>query len=350
MTRAPRSFLQRVRRKSLRLIAPYIPTSLYGRLIERNPVGFFYHLVSDRPLPHVAHLYPYKSTQAFEADIRFLKRHYTLIGYAELLAHARGEAALPPRAAFLSFDDGFAECYTVVRPILQKHRIPCIFFLATDWIDNQAMFYRGKISLIIEKFTRLPPAEQTALLTRIRSLLPSRLPVTQSPTPPSIFDLRSLQQSDDARIDQICEIAGVDPAAYLRQRRPFLTRAQIREMRAEGFVFGGHTRNHPKLNRISQERQAAEIVESCRIVAGITADEQVPFAFPFSGNGVDRDFLADLRAQNPHVGLIFDTQKLRRDRPFIFHRIWADKPVPGLPPSRNLAYWLKDAYVRELVG
>ncbi|NJN43533.1 MAG: polysaccharide deacetylase family protein [Anaerolineae bacterium] len=88
-------------------------------------------------------------------------------------------------------------------------------------------------------------------------------------------------------------------------------------MQEDGFVFGAHTRSHPKLNTLSQTEQAAEIIESCKIICEITGNDQVPFAFPFSGNGVDRDFLAGLRAQHPHIGPIFDTQKLRRDRPFI---------------------------------
>jgi peptidoglycan/xylan/chitin deacetylase (PgdA/CDA1 family) len=318
-------FHRRISRKLASRAAPLIPLGVYRRLMPRNPVGFFYHAVSDDPPPHIRHLYPIKSAAEFEADLLWLKRHFTLIGYPQLAAHARGERPLPERAAYLSFDDGFAECYHVIRPLLLKHGIPAIFFLATDWIDNEGMYYKSKVSLVIEnRRSQIEPRDFRF----------------------SIFDLISMQQSGESLINAACAEAGVDVAAYLRARQPFLTRPQIREMRAEGFVFGGHTRRHHKLGLLPPEEQAAEMAASCRIVAGITGDDQVPFAFPFSGDGVDRGGIAPLRNQHPQVGLVFDTKKLRRE-PGIFHRIWADKPVKGVPPARSLAHWLKDAYARE---
>ena len=336
--------------KITRQITPHIPLAAYRRLIPRNPIGFFYHTVSDVPLPHVRHLYPYKSAAEFEQDILYLKQHFTLIGYPMLeeLSKIQKQSTrlptLPSKAAFLSFDDGFSECYTVVRSILLKHNIPCIFFLTTDWIDNQAMYYRGKMSLVIETLALLNVEKQTAALRRINAAF--KLELVDLSTF-SAWILRH-QRSEEPLVDWVCDLLELDVKDYLNTNHPFLTRTQIAQMQSEGFVFGAHTRRHPKLSTVSQEEQTAEIVESCRIVSEITGKDQVPFAFPFSGSGVDRDFLAELRTQNPFIGPIFDTQKLRLDRPFIFHRIWADKPVPGIPPEENIAYWLHDAYVREV--
>lgn len=332
--------------KITRYNAPHIPLGVYRRFLPRNPIGFFYHAVSDTPLPHLQHLYPSKTSAEFEQDLLWLKKNYTLLDYPALqtLAHSPPP---PTPSAFLSFDDGFTECYTVARPLLLKHRIPAIFFLATDWIDNRSMYYRGKMSLILEKLTSLDPASQTENLDLLATCY--SMP-TSSPYNLANFSswLLRHQQNDEPLIDQICETLELDISGYLHSRQPFLTHTQICEMQAEGFVFGAHTRRHPKLNTISQEAQATEIIESCRIVCEITGQDQVPFAFPFSGNGVDRDFLEKLRAKHSHIGLIFDTQKLRRDRSFIFHRIWADKPLPNIPPQKNLEHWLHDAYVREL--
>jgi len=347
----------RILPKITRLAAPHIPLAVYRRLLPRNPIGFFYHAVSDTPLPHIKHLYPIKSAAEFEQDILYLKQHYTLIGYPELCSLAESltrriadSPSIPSNAAFLSFDDGFVECTTVVRPLLLKHNIPCLFFLATDWMDNQAMYYRGKMSLAIEALAKLDPEQQNATLSRItptaRCTHRHNLQLSNLATFKSW--LLSHQQADEPLIDRVCDLLEVDIPGFLRTRQPFLTRAQIQEMQAEGFVFGAHTRRHPKLSTISQGEQAAEIVESCQFVCEMTGQDQVPFAFPFSGSGVDRDFLARLRTEHPHIGPLFDTQKLRRDRPFIFQRIWADQPVPGVLPERNLAHWLRDAYIREM--
>ena len=167
------SFSHKIVPKFARQIAPHIPLAAFRRLFPRSPIGFFYHAVSDEPLPHVRHLYPHKSTAEFEQDILYLKQHFTLVGYpmlcelAKISKQSTRIPTLPTNAAFLSFDDGFVECYTVVRPILLKHNIPCLFFLATDWIDNQAMYYRGKMSLAIEAMAALNEEAQTDVLQKI---------------------------------------------------------------------------------------------------------------------------------------------------------------------------------------
>jgi hypothetical protein len=60
-------------------------------------------------------------------------------------------------------------------------------------------------------------------------------------------------------------------------------------------------------------------------VSEITGSRDVPFAFPVTGNGVDRGLLAEIRERHPYVGLLF-ALGLRRDRDFIAPRVWTDPP------------------------
>lgn len=326
-----------------RRAAPRIPLALYRRLAPRTPLGFFYHAVSDEPLPHVRRLYPHKTSREFEADLGWLSANTRPIAYPELKAHLETGRPLPPAASYLSFDDGMVECFTVARPLLLKYSIPAVFFLTTDWIDNRDLFYRSKVSLILEALYALPPAGQADhihAIAREHGLEPALQAVVDW--------LLDLPPSQSAAIDRICSLVGVDPAQFLAARAPYLTGAQIRTMQAEGFVFGAHSRRHAKLAGLPPEEQQAEILESCRIVADLTGADQAPFAFPFSGDRVSRAMLFELRRTHAVIGPIFDTRKLRQE-PGIFHRIWADKPVPGLAPQDNLAHWLHDAYQRLVV-
>jgi hypothetical protein len=85
----------------------------------------------------------------------------------------------------------------------------------------------------------------------------------------------------------------------------------------------------------------------------------VPFAFPFSGYGVDRDFLAHLVSKHDFLDLLFDTRGIRPDRPFIVNRVFADTPpeVPtrgsNLPELTHKAYrdyvlWRRRYYLSVL--
>ena len=115
--------------------------------MARPVAAFFYHTVSDDSLPHVTPLYRCKSVREFEQDLVYLKQNFTLVGHEELVAARERGRALPARAATISFDDGFAGCFSAVRPLLLKHRIPCTFFLIRDVVGNASLMYRNKVAL-----------------------------------------------------------------------------------------------------------------------------------------------------------------------------------------------------------
>ncbi len=347
----------KILRRAASATAPFLPLTVLQRLLPRPLTGFFYHMVSDGHVPHVAHLHPYKTTAAFEADLLYLKAHFNLVGYAEILAHTRQGKALPEQAAFISFDDGYTECYSVVRPLLLKHNIPCIFFLTTNAMDNQALVYNNKASLAADVFLQQPVEKQTKIIQALEGkgyLQPGQLSSTAPGGPAGAFGkfphwLANLPASQESVVDETAQMLGLDVASYLAEKQPYLTRQQVQQMYAEGFAFGGHTQKHVKLMFLPQAEQAREIVESCRVVRELLGEDAVPFAFPFSGAQVDRDFLARVLAENPGVGLLFDINQLRQDRPFIYNRIAVDRPVAGVAPEHNLAHYRLGAYRWTLV-
>ena len=335
---------------TLHRFAEYIPAGLLPRLVRRGRIAVFYHAVSDAPMPHVRNLYPIVPVDAFEDALRYLKANYNLITYEQLHAHILEGAPLPPRAVHLSFDDGYAECFSVVRPILKKHDIPCTFFLVTGLLDNRRLFYRNKQSLCLERLTA--PDFDPAALSAIRHSLS-----TLHAPPSTLHDFlpwfTALRLPDEPVIDAVCEALGVDWQAFLAENRPYLTTGQVRQMRAEGFTIGAHTVTHRKLMDLPRAEIETEIAESCRIVGEITGDGVVPFSFPHSAWGLDRAHLAEIRRRHPSIGLLFDTKGLRRDVPFIVNRIWAERPLQAgelapLPEIITRAY--RDAWAEGVLA
>jgi len=312
----------------LESISRIIPSGLYPRLLHRDVIDFFYHAVSDEALPHIRHLYPVVPVDEFEKSLLFLKANFTFISYAQLHAHIIEGTPLPAKAVHLSFDDGYAECFSIVRPILLKHKISCTFFLTTGLIDNKILFYRNKQSLCVERF--LDNTFDFSNFTLIDSHPDAAIPDT---LPEFISWFKDLRLSDEALIDEVCHALGIDVQSFLDENQPYLTTPKIQQMQAEGFTMGAHTRTHRKLMDLSAEEIETEIAESCRIVGEISNQAAVPFSFPHSAWGVDRNLLAYIRSNHPQIGLLFDTKGVRRDAAFIHNRVWAERP---LSPERKL--------------
>ena len=394
-------------------------------------------MVTDEYPRHVAHISPCKSSAQFEADLEYLTKHYEVIGYEELCERRAGSeeqrarkngstspalrsrlSALRP-SVVLTFDDGYRECFEVVRPLLLKYKVPAIFFVTTDFIDNRQLFFRNKVSLCIDRILGLSESEWRVAADRVRCGLGSRFqvpgsskspltpntshlapnssptPETRYPTPANFIHwLKDLPHDDEPTINDVCQILDIDTHLFLREHRPYLTTAQIEQLIAEGFTIGAHGVTHARLSDLIGEEPRAgseecsgvrdtgcestscspvrssltpetrnpkpsaftrhlppfdsEIVDSCRVVAELTGRESVPFAFPFSGDGVPRADLAAIRDKHPHVAMIFDRRGFRADVEFVVHRIIADSPLATPEQgTSNLRALVHREYVRE---
>lgn len=312
---------------------------VYQPLLRKPVVGLCYHVVTDRVPPHVVHLDRFKTPAEFERDLVWLKRNRRLVSFPEALAEYESGRARATPPVLVSFDDGYAECFSVIRPLLLEHGIPAVFFITRDFIDNRRLFYRNKVSLAIEALKEMASGRREDLAREF----------TGAPAGGLVDWLRARTFYDDALLDDFCARAGVDLAAYLAERRPFMTADQVRQLAADGFTIGGHTLAHPYLHALrTPEEVETQIVESCRFAAGFGGGGRIPFAFPFRGDGLDRGHLRRILDENPWIGPLFDVRGVNDDAEFIANRVIADtRPAPGAASS-NVPDLLRVAY-REAV-
>jgi len=332
-------------------ITKRVPLSVTRRVIRRGVLGINYHVVSDHELPHISHVLQYKSVKTFEGDLAYLQRHHDVISYGDALevAPAAGDGFDRQRrngnSVLLTFDDGYRECFSVVRPVLARHGIPCLFFVIADAVDNRFLVYPNKVSLCIDNVVTATDAVAADHLRLMGEHFGLDFPTVGS----FARWMRSLQIADTTAIDAAGSLLGIDWQHFLGERRPFMTGDEIRQLVAEGFTVGAHSLRHPYLRTLGDRASVEEeIVESCRFVKELTGQDRVPFAFPFSADGLDRDFLSDVVQRHDFIGLLFNTRELERDRSFIVNRVAGDG---GLVPygQSHLSEVLGAAYRRYMV-
>ena len=247
--------------------------------------------------------------------------------YEQLVESFSSQAKIKRNWALLTFDDGYSQCFSTIRPILLKHKLPCIFFITTDFIDNKDMFYRNKISLCVERIEALGNLELKLLYSKINDCLHGQH-IQDSASFVQWIKLMHFSQRD-CFIDEICHILTVDVKQYIATHRPYLTSEEIKCLVSDGFTIGAHSKRHPQLRLLCDEEIEEEIAGSCKIIMDLTKEENVPFAFPF-GTGINRRLLKDLTSKYKFVGLFFDAslQKNLKDEDFVINRIICDSHIP----------------------
>jgi peptidoglycan/xylan/chitin deacetylase (PgdA/CDA1 family) len=351
------SKFRRAPRRLGRGLAKITPVEVLRRVLPESVVCPCYHMVSDVSAPHLQH-YDFLTPDEFERDLQALERHFSYVSYDDIVEqtprNSRGGMCL-------TFDDGFAECYSKVRPILMRRRASCIFFVITDLIDNQAVFLETQASLCVDALLRRSTEEVEAIVCDLA--LTARISAAdeafRKTAPPGMaqkwakFERRlrpllvwalTISPAEAPMLDRLARRLGVDAAAYVQEVKPYLSSEQILGLRSDGFTIGAHTCSHRLLSSLTREEAEWEIVESCRRIHELTGQPSVPFAFPYWGGGLDRVWLERLRQRHPFIGLFYDTQGLRRDAPFVVQRFFGER-IDGEGSMERL---LRRAWARKL--
>jgi len=325
-------------------MAERIPLSVYRLTTGRAVLALYYHVVSDECLPHIRHRYSYKTQRMFENDLLYLVRNYNLITYEQLAAHYSTGQELEPKSMVLTFDDGLAECYSVVRPLLLKHGVPCVFFVTTRYVDNRDMGYNLKASLCIDRIRSCEGNDISRLFRCTGAASGTSLSTAQG--------LESWVESaagcEDPAIDNLCRMLGIDVKEYLATGRPYLTSDEIRHLDSDGFTIGAHSVNHRQLGGQAEPEVERAIVDSCRTIVSLSGKPHVPFAFPSSADGVSRSLLRAIRDRHRHVGLFFGTGGVLHENGIVINRVCGDWPQGANEFSSNLPRRLARAYLENL--
>ena len=87
----------------------------------------------------------------FIKQMKFLKRNYKMISIEDIYYHIKNKIPFSKKDVAISFDDGFKNNFTIAAPILNKLKIPAIFYLCPRSISKNEMFWVDQIETCIDK-------------------------------------------------------------------------------------------------------------------------------------------------------------------------------------------------------
>lgn len=215
----------------------------------------------------------------FDTHMQALRMHFHCLPLSEAVTRLYN-GTLPPRAACVTFDDGYRDNVEVALPILRKHQVPAIFFIATGYLDGGRMFN----DTVIEAIRGASVPELDLMDLEAGALALST--VEQRRAAISACLRAAKYRSLEERRNFVAEVAQRSGA-----RLPddlMMDSAQVKILLNEGMEIGAHTVRHPILLKIADDEARKEIVDSKRQLEILTDREITLFAYP---NGIpDKDY------------------------------------------------------------
>jgi peptidoglycan/xylan/chitin deacetylase (PgdA/CDA1 family) len=287
----------------LHALSDRIPMFAYIGLTQQNLILPFYHTVTNVPKPHLKHLSCYRTKFDFEKDVCFFKKHFNSIPISDI------DLKIKSPSFHITFDDGLSDIMTEAVPFLLANKIHATFFVNSDFIDNNRMFFRHKTSVLIDYMQKRKPLEETArfLNLQLKEVIPY---------------LEKLNFENEAHIDLIAHNISIDFKEYLKKHKPYLTSIQLLQLIEMGFTIGNHGKNHPNFDEIDLNEQINEVVSGSKFLKELPFGiKENYFSFPFGSDNRSKEFYAFLYKKNK-VNYSFGVSGLKRDvQKKHFHRI-----------------------------
>lgn len=247
---------------------------------------------------------------AFRRQLRWLKKHFSLIPLAEIEKLVLEKKPPRERLCAITFDDGYRNNFLHAFPILRAGGVPATFFLTGDFVDKKIPLWTDRLEFVLRR-------EKVSVDQKIRA----RLKNYSSAERQKFLD--QLENKAGAKL----ELTPDSPYAPLSW-------PEIQTMAEAGMTFGAHTMSHPILSRLSREEQRRELTEAKKLIER-KLGACPHFAYPNGQTGDwNQDTLELLRELGWSVAWTTIPRPVRSesDEPFALPRL----SVHGRHP---LAFW-----------
>jgi len=230
--------------------------------------------------------YPFASLvtplSAFRSQMMWLEACYHVIPLGECVLKT-GAAAVTRKRPYVcvTFDDGYADNYTLASPILNELNLRATFFITTGFIAGGTMLWFDRAA---EHWRRTTPVE------RRRAAEFAALSVAEANVDSFPDWMAFLKRCPPAvRLQIVGE--GVDSRDAYRA----MAIAQLQDLHRRGHEIGSHTVSHPLLSQMTDSELQDELEQSRSVLHKWLGEAPAGICYP-NGDHDDRIVAAALRA------------------------------------------------------
>jgi len=301
-------------------------------------------------------------TSAFRKQVEWVQQHFNFISGSDLLEAVAERTPLPESAALLTFDDGYADHFTQVLPILDELGIPGCFFPPAKCILEREILDVNKIHYILaatddvdalidytEAQIRSNRAEfdlESVDVYRKRLAVPGRFDSKE------VVYLKRLLQRELPELlrrqivadlfDQFVEVEESVLAEEL-----YMTLDQVRMLNRQGMYVGSHGYDHYWLNHLTPDEQRREVVRSMNFLEEIgTPLDRWIMCYPYGAH--DESIRSLLPPLGCTVGLATQVgiADLKQDDPLALPRV----DTNDISTDLSAKAWMQEEFSLQTAG
>lgn len=220
--------------------------------------------------------------QRFDAICGWLRNWFHVLPLDEAVHRLRA-AALPSRAACITFDDGYADNHDIALPILRRHGLNATFFIATGFLGGGRMFNDS----VIEILRRAPSSSLDLRSLGIDGVGRFELQSAEARRYAIEAILTAIKYRPPAEREELTRAIQIRAGVDRLPDNLMLTPEQVRALHRAGMCIGAHTRSHPILARLGPAAARAEIEGGRGDLQHLLGRPVTLFAYPNGKPGQD---------------------------------------------------------------
>jgi peptidoglycan/xylan/chitin deacetylase (PgdA/CDA1 family) len=221
----------------------------------------------------------------FEAALKFLARYYNPVRLRDVLDDCDGRG-LPPRAALVTFDDGYASVIESAAPLCRKFGVPAVFFLNAAFVGNHRLAADNLVCYAANVLG------MEAINAAARSVKGSDTPKLQSLADvfARFFPAISLPERQEF-LDALVHLGKISERQLATEAGLYMTGRQICDLASSDFEIGNHTYTHVHCRSLSSQNFGQEIDRNKAELETLSGRRVRSFSLPY---GSSADLTSDL--------------------------------------------------------
>ena len=239
------------------------------------------------------------SENKFYKFIKKIKKETDILTMDDIIHKPKSRSHNKKKKCIITFDDGFESNYSVASPILDNLKVPAIFYLSTDFVENNSMSWIDKIEYSIENtsvnFLKLPWLKDRVPIKKIDD----KIHLLENLRKKIKKDINFNVDNFTSYIFNECKIKEINSLNTEIDKK--LNWAQVKKLNNNSlFTIGGHSHEHKSFTTMSYPTFKQQVNKSLMLLKKNINQEIFHYSYP-EGQKIDFNNKISIYLKNKNI-------------------------------------------------